>query len=106
MYDERTYGAEHPNTLRAVFNIAMATKEAGGDAEEVAHLLLRCVEGFSRTQGLYCPMTTNVLYAMGEHLKESGLTEKFAPLAKACMIEVVRRDRPDLFKKLEGGPEE
>jgi tetratricopeptide (TPR) repeat protein len=84
---EKKLGADHPTTLGALNNLALAYKAAGRTAEAIA-LLERVRDPMEKKLGADHPTTLAVLYNLAETYRATGKPEQALPLYQKAAIGV------------------
>ena len=96
---ERTYGADHPQTLKSLYNLA-SLYEAQGLYGEAEPLLKRALEGFERTFGDEAPETLSAVSSLASLYEKQGLYAEAEPLFKRALEGLERTRGPDDLQTL------
>ena len=88
-YRERTLGADHPETLDAMLQLADANNEAG-EIEKARDLFQDCLKLATQAQGQDSELTLKAMDGLGNTLMRLGHADKAEPLHLEA-LETVRR---------------
>ena len=96
---ERTFGADHPETLKSVYNLA-SLYEGQGLYSAAEPLLKRALAGFERISGNEAPSTLSAVSSLASLYEKQGLYAEAEPLFKRALDGLERTRGPEDLQTL------